>query len=270
MKRKTLLYAFGTVLAAALAAAAPAFARPPGTALADADCGKCHPSPASDLTLAGEAHLDVNCSGCHLGHPPRSPAGIPLCAQCHNGERHYEKESCAGCHSNPHMPLRIVMSNDGGNVCRDGHAAAFALIANGGSLHSEQSCPDCHDAHRHKPACVDCHEGHDSGSISSKCGTCHQPHMPQPVIFAGSVPNSACAGCHPDTYNMLRTNDTGHRRRTCISCHQKTHGSPPTCASCHGLPHRLSADALFQDCRRCHRGAHNLTVWPVGETAQQK
>jgi hypothetical protein len=233
--------------------------------LQDTDCSKCHTGPATDLTFAGAAHEEVSCSGCHAGHPPQTKVTIPKCGKCHEGERHYAKPYCSGCHANPHMPLRIVMSHDSGDPCRECHASEVAIIDKGGSLHSGQACSECHVAHRQKPDCTECHDAHAASGIGPECRGCHRPHMPAPVLFGLQVPSRDCAPCHREAYDTLSGNSTGHNRRSCVSCHQAKHGSVPECATCHGLPHRLRGAAVFANCGECHGAAHDLQVWPLGE-----
>jgi hypothetical protein len=88
--------------------------------------------------------------------------------------------------------------------------------------------------------------------------------MPAPVLFGLKVPSSECAPCHRRAYDAMAENTTGHRRRSCVSCHQAKHGVIPECATCHGLPHRLRGEALFSNCWECHGTAHSLRVWPGG------
>ena len=233
--------------------------------LLDTDCSKCHTGPATDLAFAGGAHEEVSCSGCHDGHPPRAKVTIPRCGKCHAGDSHFVKPSCSGCHANSHMPLRIVMSHDSSEPCRECHPREVALVDRGGSLHSGQACSECHIAHRQKPHCTECHEPHESSKVRGECRGCHRPHMPSPVLFGLQVPSSDCSPCHAEAYSSLSANRTGHNRRSCVSCHQTRHGAIPECATCHGLPHRLRGDATFADCGGCHGVAHDLRVWPEGK-----
>jgi len=91
--------------------------------------------------------------------------------------------------------------------------------------------------------------------------------MPAPVIYSFDVPDRECATCHPRSLELLRAGGTGHGRKACVFCHRERHGAVQRCASCHGLPHRLSDEALFADCGGCHRTAHDLDVWPGERTA---
>jgi hypothetical protein len=230
--------------------------------LADSDCVKCHAGQVGDLTLAGAAHEEVSCSGCHRGHPPRSMGNLPRCRECHDGEGHFDKPSCGGCHSNPHMPLWIVMPSGTSDPCRECHPSQVALIDRGNSLHSDYSCSDCHSSHRQTPLCLDCHEPHIEGEKAQNCTGCHYAHMPSPAVFDHDVSDRDCAPCHGEVFEQIRANRTGHGRRSCVSCHQRRHGTLPQCSTCHGLPHRLSETALFEECGRCHSTAHDLNVWP--------
>lgn len=225
--------------------------------LLDSDCVKCHPGPPADLAAAGASHEDVTCSGCHEGHPPKVQDNIPACADCHAGSRHYEKPSCAHCHANVHSPLQIVMPSDTIYVCRECHPKAVALIAQGASLHSEQVCGDCHEAHRHVPACTHCHKPHPGSSFDVDCTGCHDPHLPMPVIYRFDVADGDCGACHPSQFGILHASTTKHSQRGCVSCHQRRHGVIILCADCHGLPHRLRGDATFEDCAKCHGSAHD-------------
>ncbi len=150
------------------------------------------------------------------------------------------------------------------------HPSQVALIEKGGSAHSGQTCADCHLAHRQAPQCDECHERHALSAAAPQCTACHQPHMPKPVVYSYSVPDRECASCHRRPFDLLRAGTTGHSRRTCVSCHKEKHGTLPDCATCHGLPHRLQGEALFDDCNECHRSAHDLEVWPEGKTAGRK
>jgi hypothetical protein len=86
--------------------------------------------------------------------------------------------------------------------------------------------------------------------------------MPSPAVFDHGVSDRDCAPCHGEVFEQIRANKTGHGRRSCVSCHQRRHGTLPQCSTCHGLPHRLSEAALFEECGRCHNTAHDLHVWP--------
>jgi predicted CXXCH cytochrome family protein len=227
------------------------------TDLLDSDCVKCHPGPPAEIRASGGAHTDVTCSGCHEGHPPKVMDNIPACADCHNGDRHYDKPSCSRCHATPHSPLQVVLPSDNIDVCRECHAKAVALIAQGGSLHSEMVCDDCHAAHRHAPACLGCHEPHSSSSLVTKCQGCHDPHLPRPVIYKFNVADGDCGACHASQFATLHASTTKHSQRSCVSCHQKRHGNLINCSDCHGLPHRLAGEATFADCEKCHGSAHN-------------
>jgi len=227
-----------------------------GAGLLDSDCVKCHPGPPADIAREGAAHRDVTCSGCHDGHPPKVLDNLPACADCHDGDSHYRKPSCSGCHANPHSPLRIVMPDDV-EACRECHFMAVALIGQGGSLHSEMTCGDCHSAHRHAPDCRGCHEPHTGSKVPQGCQGCHSPHLPQPVIYRYDIADGDCGACHPSQFATLHASKTKHGPRSCVSCHQKRHGAIIACSECHGLPHRLDPTATFADCGKCHGSAHD-------------
>lgn len=265
MKSAKLMVLLAAALTAgfvAFTAAAPTAVRAGVSDLSDEDCAKCHGGHSGDLARDGASHRDLNCSGCHKGHPPRSRAPLPRCQGCHTGESHYDKETCKTCHTNPHMPLRLMMSMDRSELCLECHASAVALIVRGSSLHSDLSCSECHSGHRQRPSCADCHDPHAEISAALPCTDCHRPHLPNPVLYGPDIPDRQCAACHPGAYELQQANRTGHGRRSCASCHQKRHRAMPTCSTCHGLPHLLTADARFENCHRCHRTAHTLEVWP--------
>lgn len=251
-----------TLLAFTLAAFAYAADRP---ALTGSDCVKCHAAAPADIAANGGAHkTSVSCQDCHAGHPPSVKKIIPACSQCHSGKAHYNLASCLRCHTNPHTPKIIKLSNNITDECLTCHTEQIVKLKQVKSKHSSLACSFCHNVHGKIPLCTQCHKPHSADMVATECKKCHQAHMPTAVFMTPDTPNKMCASCHKRAFEMLASSDAKHKNVLCVTCHKDKHKTIPSCQSCHGVPHPVSMMARFTKCGDCHSVAHKLNHWEPG------
>ena len=228
-------------------------------ALSPDDCSKCHDAAPKAIETAGMAHkTSVTCVDCHQGHPPKDADIIPACSMCHSGEAHFELQGCMGCHSNPHTPLIITLSDDLTDPCLTCHTEQIDQLRKNPTLHTEQTCTSCHTAHGEIPNCTTCHDPHSADMAQDDCLTCHKAHMPMPVTYPDDIANKHCASCHDEANSLLEATKTKHRDVACADCHRAEHKMIPQCQDCHGIPHPPAMMAKFPACGDCHGIAHDL------------
>lgn len=228
--------------------------------LTTGDCIKCHPKQPVDIETEGERHrTEVDCFGCHIGHPPISKAVIPECSVCHKDKPHYALENCSECHVNAHAPLKIEIGEDVTKPCLTCHSEQGKEVEEAPSSHSEQACSFCHTSHREIQECMTCHDPHTQDmTASSECMSCHPAHRPLVITYNMETPSQTCASCHDTAFDELKTNVTQHSDKTCAYCHRDKHKMIPTCETCHGAPHPPAMHKKFPACKMCHNTAHNL------------
>lgn len=226
-------------------------------------CAACHTNEVEDLERSGGAHADaVACVDCHADHPPAEDGVIPECAQCHapDDSEHYRVGQCAQCHD-PHAPMDIQMDavSPVKPVCLSCHAAPGKEMEQHPSMHAEMDCMECHAEHGEASSCLDCHEGHTDSMTYSECLKCHQPHSPSYIQYhKGGVEPELCGSCHAGEFTQLEKNSSQHAMLECIFCHRRTHKVTLACEDCHGQPHDAAMHSQFNNCAKCHRGAHDL------------
>lgn len=226
-------------------------------------CAACHATEVETLARAGGAHAkDVTCSACHADHPPAETEVIPRCAQCHAPKKsaHYRVEHCAACHD-PHAPMEIRLDgvSPAKPVCLSCHTGPGKEMEQHPSLHAKMDCVECHAEHGTTSSCLDCHSGHSDSMTYAQCFQCHQPHSPSYIQYkTGKVEPKLCSSCHAGAYTQIEASSTKHGALGCVFCHRRTHKVILECQSCHGQPHDAAMHRQFNDCARCHRGAHDL------------
>jgi predicted CXXCH cytochrome family protein len=251
-----------TLISGMLAVTAFAADRP---VLSGADCVKCHAAAPADIAANGGAHkTSVGCQDCHAGHPPSVKKIIPACSQCHSGKAHYNLSSCMRCHTNPHTPKIIKLSNNITDECLTCHTEQIVKLKQVKSKHSSLACSFCHNVHGKIPLCTQCHKPHSSDMVATECKKCHQAHMPTAIFMTPDTPNKMCASCHKRAFEKLASSDAKHKNVLCVTCHKDKHKSIPSCQSCHGVPHPASMMARFTKCGDCHSVAHKLNHWEPG------
>ncbi|MDA8413832.1 MAG: hypothetical protein M0023_08585 [Desulfobacteraceae bacterium] len=234
-------------------------------ALTVADCDKCHTAAPADIAANGGAHkTSLNCQDCHAGHPPLVKKIIPACSQCHTGKAHYNLSNCLRCHTNPHTPKIIKLTNNITDECLTCHTEQIVKLKQVKSKHSALACTFCHNVHGKVPLCTQCHKPHSPEMTATECKKCHQAHMPTAVYMSANTPNKMCAPCHKRPYETLASSDAKHRNLLCVTCHKDKHKMIPTCQSCHGVPHAAGIMARFTKCSDCHNIAHKLNHWDPG------
>ncbi|MBU0728215.1 MAG: cytochrome C [Proteobacteria bacterium] len=225
------------------------------------DCVKCHDAAPSDINSDGRKHkTEVSCVDCHEGgHPPKVTDIIPACSKCHEGTPHFDLTGCLGCHSNPHTPLLISLTDDMTDPCLTCHTEQMGQLQQYPSAHLEVACSKCHrEKHGFIPECLHCHSGHTAKQTNTDCLSCHKPHMPLAVTYADDVASENCAGCHGDAYNLLVASEYKHSKLLCATCHKTKHKTIPACQDCHGMPHPAKMMEKFPKCGDCHGIAHDL------------
>lgn len=226
------------------------------------DCEKCHVAIVIQVDEAGNKHkTEIECLECHAGtHPPGTEKGslIPKCSNCHEGKPHFALENCMSCHTNPHQPLKITLSDNVKAACNTCHANVVAEIDSNLSAHAEVDCSFCHDKHGYRPDCMDCHEPHVENQKFEDCVKCHQVHQPLTLAYGTEVPNRDCGACHEDTKTTLEAGATKHAGFQCVFCHANKHAVVPQCQDCHGAPHNAQMLSKFTGCNDCHQSAHSL------------
>ncbi len=134
----------------------------------------------------------------------------------------------------------------------------------GGKHKTEVACLDCHEGghppsvpgEKIIPKCSKCHQGEPHFQLKG-CLKCHQnPHTPLNIVFSGENNMPACATCHPEQVEEIKSNPSAHAEVDCTFCHTK-HGYIPSCLKCHE-PHREGQQ--FKDCVSCHQVHQPLNV----------
>ncbi len=246
------------------------------SALSNNDCAKCHAEEAKDLTEAGAGHLQPNCLGCHTDHPPKVAKPIPLCGKCHLKSRndHFDLQmpDCLKCHTNPHRPLNISLTDAGNGACHGCHEPEVRMFGQFKSKHQALECSHCHDVHRKIPQCTQCHKPHKAEVAAADCNNCHYGHMPKVEVFPAGMSSTVCVSCHQTPADLLRATTSKHKILACTGCHSLKHKYKPDCKECHRAPHPENMLAKFPKCGMCHYSAHDPNKWPeaAGEAPKQQ
>ena len=140
-----------------------------------------------------------------------------------------------------------------GDFCAMCHIAPPADLAASGGKHKDVGCEGCHVGHPPKvkkpiPQCSDCHGGKAHYELKG-CLACHKnPHRPMIISYEGNV-TEACATCHTQQIDQLRSNKSKHTALDCSFCHD-VHRKIPECTQCH---ERHSSEMTAADCEKCHK-----------------
>ncbi len=228
------------------------------------DCIKCHDKLIEEFSVRGAKHqAQLNCTDCHLEHPPVGRDVIPECSRCHApaDKKHYAVSGCLACHD-PHAPLEISFDTERAlkPVCISCHSRQGEENQRYPSKHSEQDCTNCHLKHGEFLTCLECHEPHTPEMQYENCLTCHGPHMPTLVRYPDSTPVSFCKGCHPEQAEKLKNMPYKHGKLACAYCHKMQHRLIPECIICHGHRHAKKIHRKFPVCNECHNSAHDLSL----------
>jgi len=227
--------------------------------LQNTDCIKCHKKEVATIEHNGGRHKTaVTCLDCHEEHPPLGKKTIPKCSKCHTGKSHYKLKGCLSCHSNPHEPLVLELSDNITTPCLTCHPKEGKDLQEYPSKHSKLACTFCHTKHGEIPECSRCHEPHVQGQTTKDCLVCHPPHSPLVIHYPNETPRSYCIPCHEDEGKLLDKTTTKHKTFTCAFCHRGVHGTIPQCETCHGQPHSAAITRAHPDCLDCHMDAHDL------------
>lgn len=158
--------------------------------------------------------------------------------------------------------------------CGKCHIKEYQQITSKGMAHKEMvTCIECHENHRpmsenNIPECSDCHARFphkyvvDCASCHERkenCKACHLVHQPL-AQTDGKTALTHCMVCHPEVYELLKTNTTKHHELSCAFCHDE-HRKIQNCSECHDLPHSEGTHKLFK-CLDCHGIAHDLSEMP--------
>jgi len=235
-----------------------------GAKLQSTDCQKCHDTQAREINSDGKRHKTaITCQDCHVEHPPWGDNTIPQCSNCHEGREHFNLPDCLACHSNPHTPLDLTISDTPESTvgCKTCHSDKGEEFKKFPSKHSEQNCTLCHPL-KHKVIhnCFTCHEPHAKTMKYEDCLRCHKPHSPLNITYADDTPSELCGACHQELYKSLTSNPSKHRELNCATCHQNKHPTVPECTDCHEGIHDKSLLDKFPDCLKCHADPHNLVI----------
>ncbi len=247
---------------------------PVSKSLQNTDCAKCHDGEPADIETSGARHkTEIGCQDCHLDHPLVGTEIIPQCAMCHDAgdKEHFNLGAsavCLECHSNPHAPLKIAMSDtpETSQVCFTCHEDKNKEFQAFPSLHSEQNCTLCHPSeHKVIDKCFECHAkdeyhgGNGAFMVYEDCIDCHKPHSPLDITYSADTPSIVCGTCHGDLLESLSANKSKHNSLLCVDCHLDRHPTVPNCSDCHDAPHAASMLTSFnEDCLKCHNNPHDL------------
>jgi hypothetical protein len=184
------------------------------------------------FTLTGK-HLEVSCSGCHLGTRTISDLqGTPTeCEACHlTDDAHAGKfgAQCGVCH-NPEGWIPAEFDHSLANFQLEGK-------------HVEVPCESCHiTGFQGTPTqCESCHLSDDAhnGKFGTQCGTCHTAVGWIPAEFDHNLADFKLEGKHVGV--------------PCESCHtQGFQGTPKDCYSCHQQDDEHDG-SFGTDCAACH------------------
>ena len=225
----------------------------------EADCSKCHESVVFSLRMKGGAH-ELLCLECHQGHPPDEPNIFPPCSRCHAENEHHNLNGCLGCHTNPHAPLEITLSNNITTPCLSCHKNQIEELQDNPSIHTKLACTACHNYHGQIQSCKNCHLPHIDTMGDESCGECHKAHMPLVVSYGENIVSEDCGSCHVGVYKDLVNTSSKHRNVACVACHTAQHGIIPACEKCHEPPHPEEILERFSSCGECHGLAHDLSA----------
>lgn len=205
-------------------------------------CTECHGDAMEDYATSVHGVLhdkgdgDVNgCSDCHGAHDVRR-ADDPL-SKVHPTQL---AETCGGCHRDPEMAKRHLLSvvDPSSGYLKGVHARA---IREKGNLDAA-TCNGCHGNHDIRPS-QDPESPVFHGNIPHTCGKCH-PKITE--VYDGSIHGRALAAGVKDA-------------PTCIDCHGE-HGIEP-----HDVDGSPVSDQLIsrQTCPRCHENSEMMSKYGV-------
>lgn len=264
-----------TVLVVILAAATP----PP--ALADAQCGVCHPAERVAFERSVHAREQVGCKDCHGGDPRSVEVD-----RAHRGsfrslaDRRQIPDLCARCHSDPSMMRPYNLPTEQYVVYQTSeHGIGLARGDDRVAV-----CSDCHGAHdvlsrsdpeslvhpRNIPStCTGCHADEslmERYGLDPGIGEQYRSSVHGRALEAGNTAAPDCSRCHG--VHGATPPGIGDVEKVCGGCHQQVRrafregphdeGLPAAglaeCASCHGnhAIRNLTAADLETLCARCH------------------
>ena len=282
LRRLLRLLTVASVLAALLAAAAPASAYKEwnhSTALGKRSCAVgCH---------AEQTPTNATCTGCHAGFKTR---GTQKCWSCHEpGADTSAWQLAAGCTTTCHLLTSTddepayatsyahtrsahLGASGYGKTCVDCHGVSSGATAPGASPHHDavdSSAPDCAGCHdggiASAPAghasfgadCGACHTGMDRPS--GECSACHVGRTDTAIPQIAYTNTLACAdaGCH-GTVAVHAGTPIG--AAPCTTCHAAHYGTLGPCTTCHPDPqtfhHGTAAARPARRLRRLPRRRH--------------
>lgn len=181
------------------------------------------------------AHLQVNCSGCHINALTISDLqNTPTtCEACHIADDAHAGKfgtQCGVCH-NP---------SDWTDATFDHNLADFLLVGK----HVDVPCESCHvSGYKGTPKdCYSCHAQDDehNGAYGTACETCHNPSDWTDATFDHNLAAFTLTGAHVNV--------------KCIDCHVNGifKGTPQDCAACHADPAFHAGLFAGMACSQCH------------------
>jgi hypothetical protein len=242
-----------------------------------ASCAPCHLKIAEvrkpGLIFNHGNHLQVACTGCHVGNPHAGGGAVPP-----------PMETCFNCHGVSHGPQGDLATG----ACADCHPKSFDLRpANhgrswAGKPHAQRAkaggtngCMMCHDAPKD---CDVCHRAK-APKVKPIDGAYHpilrvKPAEPAIKMYPDKPTSMGqCIYCHPDVDRFMPGRiifeHAEHLKRNfqCTACHptfgHDTAGKPKrpdmaSCYRCHGLQHGAQGSVATEDCGKCHPKGFDL------------
>ena len=125
-------------------------------------------------------HKNRTCGDCH-GTDPTQLEELPQCTKCHTTHlknADWDRNTCLGCHDNPHIPLKNAVFKGAitKEMCSVCHNNIYQILTVYDSKHNSivPACINCHTKHRTAKSCQGCHQQHGRFHPGSNCNTCHR------------------------------------------------------------------------------------------------
>lgn len=142
------------------------------------ECLECHKGPVTEIMIKGGKHNTMDCSDCHIGHPPETAKPYVACTECHQPHSETMTEGdCHRCHK-AHTATEITYTFDvPSQFCSACHHEAAQTLASSGNKHSGISCALCHQGkHKSTFTCQYCHGAPHPEHVMRKIGVCGDCH----------------------------------------------------------------------------------------------
>ncbi len=193
-----------------------------------------------------------------------------------------EDDGCEDCHDDHGDNGRLVLVEDGNNLCLQCHDGP----EDGASVHealSDGDCTDCHDPHGSNNSsllvetlpelCFQCHDDPGQGKSvhevvsDGSCTDCHDPHASKNSALLVEGTPGLCLQCHDVPENPGSKAHTALTEGDCTDCHRAHASEEPRLLVEHYETKRFPGtfvEEMYSLCFQCHEA--ELVTGPARST----